>query len=169
MWITLALLTILLVGDQLTKWLAESFISTGQVKTLIPHVLDATLTYNTGAAWSMLDNATWLLALLSLLASCVMIYFITKNNWKKKKCYSIALTLMLAGTFGNFIDRFLSLFHVRDGVVDMIIFVPLDFLWEKMTNSSFPIFNVADMCLVIGIVFLMIDVLFFQEKRAVKA
>ncbi|MDE5714859.1 MAG: signal peptidase II [Anaeroplasmataceae bacterium] len=168
MWITLALLAFFLVGDQLTKWLAESFIQEQHVKTLIPHVLDTTLTYNTGAAWSMLDDATWLLALVSLIASGVMIYFISKNNWKKKKCYSIALTLMLAGTFGNFIDRVLALFHVRDGVVDMIIFVPLDRLWEKITNSGFPIFNVADMCLVFGIVFLMVDVLFFQEKRAVK-
>lgn len=50
----------------------------------------------------------------------------------------------------------------------MIILNPLDALWRAITNSGFPIFNVADMCLVIGIVFLAIDILFFQEKRAVK-
>lgn len=56
----------------------------------------------------------------------------------------------------------------RPGVVDMIIFTPLDTLWEKIIGSSFPIFNVADVCLVIGVIFLVIDILFFQERRAVK-
>ncbi len=167
MWITLALLAFLLIGDQVTKYLAQILIVTkGKEVTLIPHVLDATLTYNTGAAWSFLSDATWLLALISVLASAVLVYFITKNNWKRKKCYSTAITLMLAGTFGNAIDRVFSCFHLREGVVDMIIFKPLDSLWMAMTKSSFPIFNVADMCLVIGIVLLAIDILFFQEKRA---
>ena len=91
-----------------------------------------------------------------------------KKNWKKKKCYSLAITLMLAGTYGNFLDRFFAVIGKREGVVDMIILNPLDALWRAITNSGFPIFNVADMCLVIGIVFLAIDILFFQEKRAVK-
>lgn len=166
MWITLGLLTFLLLADQVTKYLAELWIKENQVVNLIPHVLDATLTYNTGAAWSMFSDATWLLAILSLVASAVLIYFITKNNWKKKKMYSTAITLMLAGAFGNCIDRIFACFKLRAGVVDMIIFKPLDSLWRAMTKSGFPIFNIADMCLVIGIICLAIDLLFFQEKRA---
>ncbi len=167
MWITIGLLAAFLLADQLTKYLAEILISTpGKEITLVPHLLDATLAYNTGAAWSFLSDATWLLMLISLVASGVLVYFITKNNWKKKKCYSIAITLMLAGTFGNFIDRFFSCVGLRKGVVDMIIFPPLDALWKLITKSSFPIFNIADMLLVFGIIFLMVDILFFQEKRA---
>ncbi|MDE6048025.1 MAG: signal peptidase II [Anaeroplasmataceae bacterium] len=166
MWITLLVLGGLLILDQLTKYLSEIFIARGSEVTLIPHVLDATLTYNTGAAWSFLSDHTWILAVVSFIASAVLVYFITKNNWKKKKCYSIAITLMLAGTFGNFIDRFFSCIGLRDGVVDMIIFKPLDTVWNWITKSGFPIFNVADMCLVIGIVFLAVDIIFFQEKRA---
>lgn len=165
MWITLLLLGGLLIFDQLTKYLCQLYVARGSITTLIPHVLDVTLTYNTGAAWSFLSDHTWILFVISLVASGVMIYYITKNDWKKKKCYSTALTLMLAGTFGNCIDRFFSTIGVRDGVVDMIIFKPLDALWNAMTKSSFPIFNVADMCLVIGIVLLAIDLIFFQEKR----
>lgn len=168
MWITLLILGSLLFVDQLTKYLAELFIAKGSTVTLIPHVLEGTLAYNKGAAWSSFSNATWLLALLSLAASIVLVYFITKNNWKKKKCYSLAITLMLAGTYGNFLDRFFAVIGKREGVVDMIILNPLDALWRAITNSGFPIFNVADMCLVIGIVLLAIDILFFQEKRAVK-
>lgn len=166
MWITLLLLGGLLFIDQLTKYLSELLIANGNQITLIPNILEATLTYNTGAAWSFLSDHTWILTVISFIASIALIYFITKNDWKKKKCYSIAVTLMLAGTFGNFIDRFFSVINIRSGVVDMIILTPLDKLWNLMTKSSFPIFNVADVCLVIGIVFLAIDIIFFQEKRA---
>lgn len=169
MLITLLLLGFLLIADQVTKYLAQIMIVTeGKTVTLIPNVLDATLAYNKGAAWSSFSNSTWFLAILSFVATVVLVYFITKNNWKKKKVYSSAITLMLAGTFGNFLDRFLSTINMRDGVVDMIIFKPLDSLWQLMTKSSFPIFNVADVCLVVGVVLLAIDILFFQEKRAVK-
>ncbi|MDE7264294.1 MAG: signal peptidase II [Anaeroplasmataceae bacterium] len=168
MWITLVVLGGLLVFDQLTKYLAELLIQKGSEVTLIPHLLNATLTYNTGAAWSFLSNQTWILTVISFIASVVLVYFLTKNDWKRKKCYSTAITLMLAGTFGNFIDRFFACVGMRQGVVDMIIFKPLDALWVAMTKSSFPIFNVADMCLVIGIIILAIDILFFQERRANK-
>lgn len=170
MWITLAILAILLVADQLTKYLTEINLAVHETVELIPHFLSATKVYNTGAAWSSFSNATWLLVVVSLVASIVLVYFATKNNWKKKKCYSIAITLMLAGTYGNLIDRFISVVYPkgRPGVVDMIIFQPLDSLWQMMTKSSFPIWNIADACLVIGIVVLAIDILFFQEKRAVK-
>ena len=166
MWITLGLLTALLLADQVTKYLAELLIEKNHIVNLIPHVLDSTLAYNTGAAWSMFSVSTWLLSILSLVASAVLVYFITKNNWQRKKMYSTAITLMLAGTFGNCIDRIFACFNLREGVVDMIILKPLDYLWEAITKSGFPIFNVADMCLVIGIICLAMDIIFFQEKRA---
>lgn len=166
MWITLSCLAFLLFADQLTKYLCERFLSYVEVIKVIPNFLDITLVYNKGAAFSFMSNSTWLLALISLVASGFLVYFITKNNWKRKKCYSIAITLMLAGTFGNFIDRAFSVFKFREGVVDMIIFAPLDFIWERIFNSSFAIFNLADTYLVIGVILLAIDIMFFQEKRA---
>lgn len=168
MLITLIVLAVLLVIDIITKYLAQVLITPGKTVTLIPHILDGTLVYNKGAAWSFLSDATWLLMIVSLIATGVLIYFSTKNNWKNKKCYSTAITLMLAGTFGNFVDRFFSVLHLQEGVVDMIILKPLDSLWELMFKSGFPIFNFADVCLVIGIVVLAIDMIFFQETRKVK-
>ena len=73
--------------------------------------------------------------------------------------------MLLAGTFGNMIDRFLTVFGMRKGVVDMIILNPLDELWSFIFNSSFPIFNVADVFLVVGVVLLAFDILFLEEKR----
>lgn len=165
MWITLLILALLIIGDQATKYMAVKLLKENQQVTLIPHVLDGTLVYNEGAAWSSFSDMTWLLMVLSFIATVVLLYFITKNDWKKKKCYSIAMTLMLAGTFGNLIDRFCTVIKVQKGVVDMIIFTPLDSLWNVLFKSGFPYFNVADMCLVIGIVFLAVDMIFLQEKR----
>ena len=163
--ITLILLTLFLLADIFSKYFAEIMIAKNQVVTAIPGVLDLTLTYNTGAAWSLFDNNTLPLAILSLVASIVIIFFIVKNDWKIKKLYSLATCMLLAGTFGNMIDRFLTVFELRSGVVDMIILKPLDSLWYLIFKSGFPIFNVADVFLVVGVVLLAIDILFLEEKR----
>ena len=163
--ITLLLLTLFLMADIVTKYFTELMIAKNQIVTAIPGVLDLTLTYNTGAAWSLFDDNTLPLAILSLVASIVIIFFVVKNDWKTKKLYSLSTCMLLAGTYGNMIDRFLTVFGLRKGVVDMIILNPLDSLWSVIFKSGFPIFNVADVFLVIGVVLLAVDILFLEEKR----
>lgn len=163
--ITLILLAVLLFADIYTKYYAEINIVEHQIKNAIPNVLDLTLEYNTGAAWSMFNDSTLFLAILSLVASIAIIFFIVKNDWKIKKVYSLATCLLLAGTFGNMIDRFLTVFELRKGVVDMIILTPLDTVWSMITGSGFPVFNLADVFLVIGVIVLAIDILFLEERR----
>ena len=166
--ITLILLAVFLLADIFTKYFAEVLIAKNDIVTAIPGVLDLTLTYNTGAAWSLFDDNTLFLAILSLVASIVIIVFIMKNDWKTKKIYSLSTCMLLAGTFGNMIDRFLTVFDLREGVVDMIILNPLDSLWSAIFKSRFPIFNVADVLLVLGVILLAIDILFLEDKREKK-
>lgn len=165
--LTLILLTIFLLMDIFSKYLVEVFIPHLTEIEAIPNVLDLTLSYNTGMAFSMLDDSTLLLAILSLVASIFMIFLVLQNDWKTKKVYSIASTMILAGTYGNMIDRFLTVFGLRKGVVDMIIFKPLDWITNLITgsNSGFAVFNIADAFLVIGVILLAIDILFFEERR----
>ena len=163
--ITLILLTLFLLADIVSKYFAEIMIAKNDLVNAIPNVLELTLTYNKGAAWGMFDNNTLPLAILSLVASIVIIFFVVKNDWKIKKLYSLSTCMLLAGTFGNMIDRFMTVFNIREGVVDMIILTPLDSLWYALFKSSFPIFNVADAFLVVGVVLLAIDILFLEEKR----
>ena len=84
-----------------------------------------------------------------LFRSFVLFYYLLKEiDFKEKPLYSIAITLLIAGAIGNFIDRML-LGYVVD-FLDFIIF-----------GYNFPTFNVADMALVIGVTIFAIDI--FKE------
>ncbi len=157
MLIGIIIIVLLYFGDQATKLLVEHFIGENKIIDLIPNFLYFTKTYNTGAAWSSLSDATWFLAILSFIATIFLAYFFTKIDWKNKKLYSTAICLCIAGCYGNFIDRLLYCLNLRDGVVD--------FIGVYIFNYSFPIFNVADICLTIGMVMIAIDIIFFEDKR----
>lgn len=155
--------------DQVSKYLSEIYIKNTIV--VIPGFLELTKVYNTGAAWSMLENGTWLLAIISLIASIVIGYFVFKNDWKKEKLKSFSITMAWAGCFANFFDRIISIIppfnETREGVVDMIIFKPFDYICEFFHLGT-TVFNVADMFLVIGLILFSIDYIFLSEKRKEK-
>ncbi len=167
MLITALLILILLILDQVTKYLADINIALGKTKEVIPHILTLTKIYNTGAGWGMFGDATWLLVIVSLIASIILGYFCYKCDWKNKKLYSIGITLAFSGCVGNLFDRFVSVVFPtgRKAVVDMIILNPLDNLWYLLFKQHFPIFNLADVYLVIGLIIFSIDLLFLAERR----
>lgn len=161
MLISILIILASLIFDQGTKIIFELNFFEGEVLDLIPNLLYLTKEYNTGGAWSMLNNNTTLLATISLAAAIIFGYFIyKKSDFKTKKIFSISLCLILGGTVGNMIDRFMFVFGARKGVVD--------FIGVYIFGYRFPIFNVADMCLVIGMILLCVDILFLEEKRKKK-
>lgn len=129
--------------DQWSKYLTVQYLPLDGGKTLIPGVLSLTHLQNTGAAWSLLEGKMLFFAFVTLVAVIGVLYCLIAYG-KKSFWFSLGLSLILAGALGNFIDR------MRLGyVVDMI---RLDFI-------NFPIFNVADMCLVVGVGIVFIFVL----------
>ena len=144
------LISALLVGlDQWSKYLTVQNISLGETKEFIPGFLSLTHLRNTGAAWSLLEGKMIFFYVITVIVSVVIIYLLIKN-YKKSIWYSVGLSFVLAGAIGNFIDR------VRLGyVVDML---QTDFM-------NFPIFNVADSTLVVGVICLFIY-LILDEKAA---
>ncbi len=144
------LISALLVGlDQWSKYLTVQNISLGETKEFIPGFLSLTHLRNTGAAWSLLEGKMIFFYVITVIVSVVIIYLLIKN-YKKSIWYSVGLSFVLAGAIGNFIDR------VRLGyVVDML---QTDFM-------NFPIFNVADSTLVVGVIFIFIY-LILDEKAA---
>ena len=116
--------------------------------TVIPGVFGISHTHNTGAAWSILSNSTWLLTALSVIASVAVLYLILR----KKLPHPMgrwSLVLILAGALGNLIDR------IRLGyVIDMFRFLFV----------SFPVFNFADVCITVGGILLCVYIVFFYGK-----
>lgn len=138
-------------ADQLLKNWITAHISFGESQTIIPGLLSFTKVHNTGAAWSSFEGKTWFFYLVTVIAVAIILPLLIKA-WRQKTSllYYSGLVLMLAGTIGNFIDR------ARQGfVVDMF---QLDFI-------NFPIFNIADLALTIGIALLFIFVIFFDRDE----
>ncbi|MDT2757921.1 signal peptidase II [Enterococcus asini] len=147
----LVIAALLVVADQLMKYWIVSNLSLGEALNVIPDVFSLTYFQNSGAAWSILEGQMWFFALVTFIAVPVCLWLLWKNRGGSK-FYSFALSLVIAGALGNFIDR------MRLGyVVDMF---QTDFI-------NFPIFNVADMCLTIGVALVFIYALFeerFERK-----
>ena len=145
------LAVVLVLVDQLTKILTRTYIPLGESIPFIPHVLDLTYIKNTGAAFSILEEHTWLLTVFSAIIVLVVAYLVARKfftNWLGM----LSATLILAGGVGNLIDR--AIFKY---VTDMI----------KTIFMDFPVFNFADCCITVGVVLLVIYVLFFckDEKK----
>ena len=138
--------------DQITKIVAEANLKEYQSVEIIKGFFDFTLCYNTGGAWSILSNATWLLALISVVALGFMIYTLIKTN---SLFYMISASVFCGGLIGNLIDR---LFNV--GVVDF-----LDF---NIFGYDFPVFNVADTFIVISAILIAVSMILEDKKETKK-
>lgn len=143
---------IVLIADQVTKILIDASPALWN-KVVIPGFFHLTYVKNTGMAWSLLSGQQGFLSLVAAIAISVMIwYLITK---KPGKWISFALGLMIGGAAGNLIDR-LFLGSVRD-FLDFYIF-----------GYDFPIFNLADSALTIGVIMLIIAA-FVDDGKEKKA
>lgn len=131
-----------IVADQALKWWVVANIPLGATILKNP-VLDLTYLQNRGAAWSMFSGNKWLLLLIAFVATIVLILLIIKS-YRYHKVLTIGLSLALGGALGNVIDR------VRLGyVVDMF----------QVEFFNFPIFNLADIALFIGVVIIIVAIL----------
>jgi signal peptidase II len=147
----------LVIGlDQLVKaWIVAHIPLYGTVRIL--PVLNLTLTYNRGAAFSFLAGASgwqkWLFAGLALAVSLGIALWLRRLNARRNALLCLGLTLILGGALGNLIDR-LRIGHV------------IDFVSAHWHDAYFPAFNVADSAITVGAALLLIDAL--RESRGPK-
>ncbi len=133
--------------DRLVKSHILSSYSTGEVFGQIPYVADFVFVKNTGAAFSMFSNNTAVLAVVSVIFTIAIILY---KIIKKPDSFleNISIVLLLSGAVGNAIDRIMYKF-----VVDFI----------SIKWFEFPVFNIADMAIVIGAVLAVVFVIFFDK------
>lgn len=145
---------ILIVGivvlDQVTKLLVVSQLSYGAQVEIIPDFFTITHRVNSGAAWSILEGQMVIFYIVTVIALAVFGYMLRDADFKNKKMYSFGLVILIAGAIGNFIDR------IRiQGVIDFLDFV--------IFGYDFPVFNVADVALNVGIAMFIIAVVFYEK------
>ncbi|UXD86647.1 signal peptidase II [Thalassolituus hydrocarboniclasticus] len=153
-WLWLALAVFVL--DIATKQLAEMMLTYGRPVYLLP-VLDFTLLYNRGAAFSFLADESgwqrWFFTAVSLGVSVMLIVWL-KRLPRTQIWMPVALALILGGALGNLFDR-LVYGHV------------IDFISVHWDRSYFPAFNLADSAITVGAVMMALDVVreSWQERR----
>lgn len=154
----LLLSSVVIFFDQITKLYFNQHLQLGQSIELLP-VLNWTLAYNYGAAFSFLHDAggwqRWFFALIAIVVSTGLSIWLLKLD-HKAKFLSLAIALLLGGAMGNVYDR------IAYGYV-------IDFIHFYYQTWHFPIFNVADCAISIGAAMLIIDSLFLEQKRQVTA
>ncbi|MEE0881779.1 MAG: signal peptidase II [Turicibacter sp.] len=144
MWLVLSIVAITLVIDQLTKFLVVNYMTIGQSISVIDNFLYITSHRNEGAAWGILQGKMTFFYIVTLVVIGVVILWIRRLDMKKEKLLIIALSLILGGALGNFIDRVMYQ-HV------------VDFINTYIFGYDFPIFNIADSALCIGVFLMGID------------
>jgi signal peptidase II len=142
---------IIILLDQITKWLIVKELEIGEKIEVIKNIIDITSYRNRGAAWGMLQNQMWLFYGITLIVIIGIVFYLQKYA-KNQLLLGISLSLMLGGAIGNFIDRLF-----RHEVVD--------FVQVYIGSYDFPIFNLADSALCVGVIFLIIDVLVDGKKE----
>ncbi|HUV22838.1 MAG TPA: signal peptidase II [Gammaproteobacteria bacterium] len=150
LWLSLGVIII----DQITKQIAEAQLSLHQPINLMPY-FDWYLTYNTGAAFSLLADAggwqRWMFTAIAIVVSLVIVQWIRKLE-PGDSLTALSLSLILGGAIGNLIDRIL-LGHV------------IDYIQVWLGSYPFPAFNIADAAISVGAALLILSS-FYSPRKA---
>ena len=126
-----------MILDRVLKIIVENFLSTERVY-IIKNFFYLVFVKNTGAAFSSFEGMNILFILVALCALIFIVYYIKKNNSS-----NIGYALLFGGIIGNLIDRIVYRYVI-------------DFIGFEFGSYSFPIFNIADMAIVIGALFVLL-------------
>ncbi|HZW68520.1 MAG TPA: signal peptidase II [Pseudogracilibacillus sp.] len=139
-----------IIFDQWTKWLVVKNMELYERITLIDNFLYFTSFRNKGAAWGILQDQMMFFYIITIIVIVGIIYYLHKYV-KDNLFQGIAIAFVLGGAIGNFIDRLL-----RKEVVD--------FIDVMIFNYDYPIFNLADSFLVIGVILIFIATIIEESK-----
>ena len=145
--------------DLLTKWLVFSTLRHHEEVLVIRGFFSVGCEYNPGVIWSFGQGARTLWLIVSVLAVplIAVIFARSRKTWTAAAC----LGMIEAGTIGNCWDR---IFH--PGVRDFIKFY---YVQSNGLAKVWPLFNIADSCIVVGVILLSVEMFFFEEKASRKS
>ena len=137
--------------DQITKYIALTQLKTIGSVTFIDGFMDFTFVENRGAAFGIFSGKTWLLLVISIIICAVLVWAMTKMpKTKEYRKLRVTFVLILSGAVGNIIYRAL-----RGYVVDFFEF----------TFIKWPVFNMADIYVVVGTIVMAVIIMFFMKDE----
>ena len=134
------------VADRLTKYFIIKKLVFGQSVKVIPDIFHITLVFNNGAAFGLLRNCAVFFIIFSFAAIALILLIILKAP-RLDVLSVVSLALILGGAAGNLVDR------LKFGYV-------IDFLDFRI----WPVFNIADSCISIGVVLIAVNIMCFHRK-----
>ena len=137
--------------DQLLKSIMNQKLYLNQSINIIPSFFSITYVKNEGAAWNIFSGYQFFLILISIFALLILYHYFIKGK-QLNKIETLSYGLLLGGIFGNLIDR------ICRGYV-------IDFLDFTLFHYHFPVFNIADICIVTGML-LIVLLIWKGEKNA---
>ena len=143
--------SIILIIDQVVKSIIDIYFDLNDKVVIIKNFFAITLAHNEGGAWSILSNLSFIFIIASIIAIAILIHFMF--NFKVNTRNTIGFSLTLGGIISNLADR-MFLGYVRD-FLDFTIF-----------GYDYPIFNIADIAIVTGVILLIIAIIKGEDKGA---
>lgn len=138
-----------IILDQITKGFVAAKMNVGESIPVWKDVFSITSHRNEGAAFGILQGQMWVFYIITVIVVFGIIYYLQRYG-RQHAFLGIALALVLGGAIGNFIDRLF-----RGSVVDFLYFRIIDY----------PIFNIADSALVVGVILILIHMLLEERKE----
>ena len=143
---------LIIILDQFTKYKAVQHLMYKKPYVVIKDFIQFHYVENRGAAFGILQDKKLFFVIITLTVLIIASYYLINNYYDLHKLTRIGVALLLAGAIGNLIDR------VRLGYV-------IDFISVRLINAyDFPVFNIADISIVIGTALIMILVIFDKYK-----
>lgn len=140
----------ILILDQISKYFVYLYKPN---IILIKKVLSITYAKNNGIAFSMLSGNRFFIILISFVLISLFLYIIYKDMKKDNNKFKLILyAILLGGILGNLLDRL-----IRGYVID--------FISIKIFTYYFPVFNLADICITVGVILLIIYMLFIEKEN----
>ena len=156
--VSAAVIAAILVADLVTKYITSTHIELYERVQIIPEFFYFTYVQNRGGAWSLGDDNPVLMNVIKVLTVffVLAVIFVLYYPDKRKNLYLIfSLSLLASGATGNFIDR-VWLGYVRD------------FISFYIFSYKFPVFNIADIALVTGVIMLVVSIIIYFIRTELK-
>lgn len=134
---SLIIAIIVFLFDILIKYIVDKSFSLEDIYSIIPNLFYITKVYNNGAAWSVLNNHTYLLISVGIISLIFLILY--QRKFKITKLNMIAFGLVYGGLLGNLYDR-------------LVYGYVIDYLKFYIFSYEYPVFNLADIAIVTGFI-----------------